>query len=87
MHENSGKQAEPPNLRKITADEARVEQIKKWTRLIDYHLNTPLFMDIQGYVQSLETQARPWDIFNGIITAVDDTAKTLKEIKQMESEK
>lgn len=87
MHENSGKQAEPSNLRKITADEARVDQIKKWTRLIDYHLNTPLFMDIQGYVQLLETQARPWDIFNGIITAVDDTAKTLKEIKQMESEK
>jgi hypothetical protein len=84
---NYRNQSGPPDLEKIKADEAKAKQIEKWSKFIDSDLNKPVFMDIQGYVQSLGAQAKPWDIFDGIIVAVDDTAKMLTKIKQLESER
>jgi len=77
----------PPDRGQLEALQARTKQVEKWTQFIQRDLSKPLFMDIQGHLQSLAASTKPVEIFGGISRAIDDTLAMLKKIKKLESEK
>jgi thioredoxin-like negative regulator of GroEL len=71
----------------LKTDQKQRKKTEKWIKLIDDDLSKPLFMDMQGYIQSLTTKTAPWDIFNGLIEAADKTSAMLKQINTIASDK
>jgi hypothetical protein len=72
----------------VKAAEKKKERVEKWTKFIDsqYELNKPLYLDLQGHIQTLGTKPKPWDIFNGLTETVENIAEMLRKIRKMESQ-
>jgi len=62
----------------------RNEKLEKWILLVDRELNTPLFMDLPGYIQSLTTKTAAGEIFDGLLDAASTTFDMLKRMKSMQ---
>jgi hypothetical protein len=68
--------------------EARKQKVTKWVNLLewtgDYYLNAPVFLDLQSYIQSLNSKSSANDIFNGLVGAMDRMADMLIKFKRID---